>query len=437
MRARLLLSAAAFILAGAAGRASNLDLDDVDGVNTTTIAKQQRDIDWQSEKRFGAETVAGHNRNFANPDEIRVGNYIIAPEVGAAVVYNDNIFSSDLEKVGDFRSEITPSVRFISQLPRHVLDLSLDGKIVNYAEHPDQDYANARAKLDGALHFDSAHTISASILSSLSHEERNSPSYPFAARDPVEVLHNKAAVGITRDVGRLYGTITASAESWNFSDNVTLDGRPLDLTPRDTQLYSTTLRVGYRVSPGYEIVGKVRGLKNVNKGDGTTDYDALGYEALAGVAFQSNPLLRWRILGGFGVRDYEKAGMASLTTSLMEAEVEWLPTQRLTIYATLSRKLNDIGGPDGSSLLQTGLDLRADYEVYHNLLLNVGANIRQDSSDSLGKPELVYGGRIGLDYYLNKNWLFTFSYEHDVRESDSDSREMHRNRFMLGAKLRF
>jgi hypothetical protein len=433
----LCVSALALVMHQGAARAGELDIDDTDGLNTTTIAKRERDIDWLSEKRFGAETVAGHNRNFAKPEGLRAGNYIISPEAGAAIVFDDNIFGTDAEKFSDFRSELTPSVKFGSQLPRHALDFSLDGKIVNYAEHTDQDFANVRGRASGALHFDHAHTLSASALSSLEHQERNSPSIPFSAAEPVQVFHNRAAAGITRDVGRIYATLSAAAESWDFSDARAINGSMLDLDPRDTQVYSTQLRVGYRMSPGYEIVGKVRGLKTENTGDALTNTSSLGWEALAGLAFETNPLLRWRLMGGFGVRDYEKAGVENLTTSLLEGEVQWLPTQRLTIYGTLSRRLNETGGPDGSSLVQTGVEVRADYELYHNLLLNIGALIRDDQSVAAGTAELVYGGRIGLEYYFSKNWLFTFAYEHDVRESDSDSRDMHRNRFMVGAKLRF
>ncbi|MEQ1718653.1 MAG: outer membrane beta-barrel protein [Hyphomicrobium sp.] len=420
-----------------AAQANDLDLDDSDGINTTTIAKRERDVEWLNEKRFGAETVAGHNRNFAKPEGLRAGNYVISPEAGALVVFDDNIFGTDAEKVADVRTELTPVARFGSQFGRHVLDFSLDGKLVNYAENTDQDFANIRGRASGALHFDHAHTLSAGVLSSLEHEERNSPSIPFSAAEPVAVLHNRAAAGITRDVGRLYGTISAAAESWDFNDARSISGSMLDLDPRDTKVYSTQLRAGYRMSPGYEIIGKVRGLKTDNVGDEGTNTSSLGWEALAGLAFETNPLLRWRILGGFGVRDYERAGVESLTTSLAEGEVQWLPTQRLTIYGTLTRRVNETGGPDGSSLVQTGLDIRADYEIYHNLLLNVGAMVREDQSISTGTAELVYGGRIGLEYYFSKNWLFTFVYEHDVRESESDSRDMHRNRFMVGAKLRF
>ncbi len=121
---------------------------------------------------------------------------------------------------------------------------------------------------------------------------------PRASRS--QVWNNKAAAGITRDVGRLYGTLSAGAESWDFYDNTRIDGRPLDLDPRDTATYNVQLRTGYRMSPGYEIVGKVRGVKTDNRGEDGKDLDATGFEALAGLAFETNPLLRWRLMGGYG-----------------------------------------------------------------------------------------------------------------------------------------
>ena len=96
-----------------------------------------------------------------------------------------------------------------------------------------------------------------------------------------------------------------------------------------------------------------------------------------------------------------------------------------------------MGGFDGTASVQTGLSLRADYEIYHNLLLNAGLSIREDKTLGVDSRELTYGFGVGLEYYLNKNWLFTFNYEHEVRESTSDSRDMDRNRFRVGAKLRF
>ncbi len=421
----------------AIARANALDLDGVDGLNTETIATRDRLRVWDNIKKYGAETVNDRDRNSDKPDGLRRGNYLIYPSVGAAVVFDDNIFARDIEKKSDVRTELTPGIKLQSQLPRHVLDFSLDGKIVNYLEHTDQDYASVKAKLDAALHFDAAHTIAASLSSALEHEERDDPSFPLTARGPVPVFHNKASVGITRDVGRLYGTALATVESWNFQDVKAVNGSTLDQDARDTGILSSQLKFGYRFSPGYEFVGKVRGLREANAGTPTQDRDAWGFEALAGLAFETNPLLRWRILGGYGIRDYEQANLASLKTTLLEADVQWLPTQRLTIYGTLYRQILEAADIASSGVVQTGGKVRAEYEIFHNLIMTGGIEVREDDFQGLDRADNIYQVRAGLDYYFTKNWLFTFGYEHQIRDSSDDSLDMHRNRFMAGAKLRF
>lgn len=441
-RLRLAVSAIALAFVLGAPRVRALDLDATDGINTETIASRERQTEWDPARRQGVQSVKETDRAFGKPDGIRSGNYLIFPEAGAAVVFDDNIFSHDIDKVSDVRSELTGGVKMQSQLPRHVLDFSLDGKVVNYLENSEQDYANVRARLDGALHFDHAHTLSASVMSAIEHEERNDPSVPLSrqavtAEGPIQVFHNRAAVGITRDVGRLYGTVAATVESWDFSDVAAIDGRPLDQDARDLVRASSMVKFGYHFSPGYQFVGKLRAYGDENRGNLEFDGDAFGYEAMAGLAFETNPLLRWRILGGYGVRDYEQSGIASLATTLLEADVQWLPTQRLTIYATLARQIVESADIAASGVVQSAARIRAEYEIYHNLILTGGVELREDEFSGVDRSDTIYAARAGLEYLYTKNWLFTFGYEHQVRDSSIDSLDMHRNRFMFGAKLRF
>lgn len=436
-RLRLAASAFAVSFSLSVPRASSFDLDNSDGLNTQTIAGRERMRQWRRGNDDSVETVVGRSRDFIKPDGVRAGNYLVFPEVGAAVIFDDNIFARDVDKRSDIRSELTTGVKFQSDLPRHVLDFSLDGKIVDYAEHSDQNYANIRARLEGAVHFDHAHTLSASVLSALEHEERTDPTFPLTARGPVEVFHNRAALGITRDVGRLYGTLSSTVESWDFKDATAVNGSNIDLDARDTVRYATQLRFGYRFSPGFEFVGKVRGLRDENRGDAFSDGDAWGYEVLAGLAFETNPLLRWRILGGLGVRDYLAADLSDVTTSLLEADVQWLPTQRLTIYATLKREIVEATGVIPGGVVQSSAKLRADYEVYHNIILYGALELRRDDFNEDTRQDDIYSFKTGIDYYFTNNWLLTFGYERQVRDSSEDQLDMHRNRFMIGAKLRF
>lgn len=419
------------------GEAQALDLDGTDGLLTETIASRERLKDYDTTKDYGVVSVSDRDRSFAMPDGLRAGNYVIFPSAGAAVVFDDNIFRSDLNKVSDWRSELTPRVTLQSHLPRHVLDFSLDGKIVNYLEHTDQDYANVRAKLDGALHFDHAHTISTSILSALEHEERGELSTPLTASEPVPVFHNRASIGITRDVGRLYGTLMATFERWDYADVRAINGDNLDQDYRNTDEFSTALRFGYRFSPGFEFVGKIRALRDLNRGNDLYDRDAYGYEAMAGLAFETSPLLRWRLLAGYGFRDFEQDNIEDIGTGILEAQVQWLPTQYMTFSGIATRQIIAADAVQDAGRIETKLIGRLDYEIWHNVIMNVAVEFSDAEFVGVARRDKTLSGRIGIDYHLNKNWLLSLGYEHAVRESTESEFDMSRNRVTIGAKLRF
>ncbi len=419
------------------GRAFALDLDVNDGLPTETVASRDRLKRYDNIKKYGAETIANRDRAEFEPIGLRAGNYLIHPSLGAVVVYDNNIFAANANRQADVRSELTPNLVFKSQLPRHMLDLSLGGKIVSHLDHQDQDYANAYVNLKGALHFDAAHTLSADVLSAIEHEERQDISASHLAAEPVQVWHNRASVGITRDVGRLYGTLSATRESWEHADVKAIAGGMLAQGFRDTEVYSGQLRAGYRISPGYEIIGRVRGLRQLNDGNGSVSRTGNGYEALAGLSVETSPLLRWRLLGGWGYREFDQAGLDPVQSMLAEGQMTWLVTQTATFYATLSRAISDQLSADGGGLVETRLDARLDYELFHNLVLTLGASAAVEQFQGVSRTDHAYAGRIGIEYWANKNWLFTFGYEHQIRDSTDPSFEMTRDRFTVGAKLKF
>jgi len=429
--------ASAAALVAAPHGASALDLDNEGGLITETVASRERLKDYDNIKKYGAERISDRDRYFAQPEGIRAGNYTILPSVDETLIYDDNIFQSDANRVSDFRNVVTPEIKFRSSLPRHVLDFSLAGKIVNYFENTDQDYANVRADLQSALHFDHAHTLSLAALSAIEHEERGETLTPLTAAEPVGVLHNRVSLGLTRDVGRLYGTLSGTFEQWDYSDAKALDGSTLDLDTRDTDQWVAQIKLGYRISPGYEVIGKLRGLRELNRGNDITDSDATGYEALAGISFETNPLLRWRILGGYGIRDFDQKDLDTVGSTLIEGQMQWLPTQTVTVYADLSHEIISTGGLDDNGRIETAFLAKVEYEVYHNLVLTADLEITDADFIDSSRHDRTYAGRIGIDYFPNKFLVLSAGYEYSIRESTEDTLDMTRNRFMVGAKLRY
>ena len=431
------VAAVAALSVTAAPGAMALDLNSESGLITETVASRDRLKFYDNIKKYGAEAISERDRKFALPDGVRAGNFIVFPWIEEALAYDDNIFGTATDKQQDWRSELRAAVNVQSQLPRHVLDFNLGAKMVSYLDHSDQDYVNGTAGLRGALHIDHANTVAIAILSELDHEERHEVTAPRSAGEPVPVFRNRATVGVTHDAGRLYGTVSFTAENQNFSDINAIDGSRLDQDTRDQTVLSGQVRAGYRFSPGYEVIGKLRALRSSNAGDGTANRDANGYEALAGVAWETNPLLKWELLGGMGWRDYDRADLATLQTGLLEADVRWLPTQRLSLYGTAKYIIDDsIGAQDGGRISHEGL-VRGEYEIFHDLVATAGAGLTQTDFLGATRTDLTLEANAGLQYFYTKNTLFTLDYTYENRQSNDNQFDLNRNVVRFGGRLRF
>lgn len=419
-------------------RSYALDLGNEGLGRDDTIAYGESLRHWDNIKRYGAERVIDRDRKLYLPDGVRAGSYMLYPSLGTTVVFDDNIYATNKNRTSDMRFEIVPVVRARSNLPRHILDFAVGAKQTEYVKHSELNTTDVRFAMDGALHFDNAHTLALSVLSALDHEDRAAPDAPRNAIEKTAVFHNRVIAGIKRDAGRMYASFSAGVERWDFQDVKARNGSVIDQDIRDTQIVSAQAMLGYRYSPGYEIQAKVRTLRQSNYGATTLDYSANGYEAIAGVAAEISPLLRWRLLGGYGLRDYESNRLKSAGNVILESEIQWLPTQLMTAYLSARRAYAEgIEGDSPGGRLDNSIALRVEYEVLRNLVFTLGGEYRESEFFGERRRDQLMIGRAGLDYYHTKNWLFSVAYEHQTQSSNIEEDNMKRNRVWLSTKLRF
>lgn len=416
-----------------------IDVDNNADLITDTVASQEMRQEWQRAQQLAARSVDQADRGFAAPEGFRMGNFIIYPSVTETAVYDSNIYGEADAPTADWRFITTPILTIQSKLPRHAFDMTVFGRFMNFAENTDQNYANFGASARAALHIDHAHTLSVSAGAKRQHEERSAITASQDAAEPVPVDQYRASIGLTRDVGRLYGTIAASAEKLDYHSVPAIGGGRLSQDYRDQDLYAAQLRAGYRISPGFDFVAKVRGTRQYNEAEapGLENRDSTGYEISAGLAFETDPLVRWRVLGGYGVRNFDRADLTSVATSLLEAQAQWLATHRLTLTATASRRIDDELGAEDNGRIETIGSLNADYEIRHDLIASAHAGFtRADFIGSSREDDIIKAG-VTLDYYYTKNMLFTLGYTYETRDSNDADFDMDRSQVRIGGTLKF
>lgn len=414
-----------------------IDLGNDPSLVTETVASRDRLRIYDRIKVFGAERVNDRDHAFGQPFGIRFGNFFAYPAVDTLAMYDDNLYATKTDPVSDMRFEMSPILRIQSKLPRHSLSLVAGARSVSFLENSDQDFVNLHGQISGGLDIDSGHVLSASASSSLEHEERSDITSPQAATEPVEFTKNSVSVGITRDIGRLYGTLSASMTTLDYSSVMTNDGSLLNQDARDQEIYSAQLRTAYRISPGFEAITRFKAVRRENNEIEELSRNSTGYEGAAGLNMETNPILRWQFIAGYGIRDFDKEELQSVSSLLAEGRLEWLPTQRLTFHGTLSHKIDDSLGDVDAGRIETTVKGSFDYEIYHNLVAHAG--LRYSKADLIGsdRVDITYEAIAGLDYFLSEHWLLGLDYRYQTRDSTTESYSMDRNQIMATVKYKY
>ncbi len=207
-------------------------------------------------RKRGARSVDEADRGFAAPEGFRMGNFFIYPSVTETIAYDSNIYGLAQEPIADWRFITTPTLTIQSQLPRHAFDMTVFGRFMNFAENTDQKLCQFwRRGTRCSPHRSRAYVLGQCACKARD-EERSAITASQAAAEPVPVDQFRASVGLTRDVGRLYGTVSATAEKLDYHSVPAIGGGTLNQDYRDQDLYSAQIRTGYRISPGFDFVAK-------------------------------------------------------------------------------------------------------------------------------------------------------------------------------------
>jgi len=109
----------------------------------------------------------------------------------------------------------------------------------------------------------------------------------------------------------------------------------------------------------------------------------------------------------------------------------------MTFTGIATRQILAADAVEDAGRIETRLLGRLDYEIWHNLVMNFALEYTDAKYVGIARRDTTVTGRIGLDYYLNENWLLSLGYEHSARDSTDTNCDMSRNRVTVGAKLRF
>jgi len=392
------------------------------------------DQPWDRAKEYGAVSVRERPRTAYEPDGIRIGNYIMLPEIGFRTsLSNDDIGG----RSRDFKYDLHTALEARSQLPRHLLDFRAEGRATAHRDLEDLRYIDGKLKIIGRLDIDHQSSLFADAATEFVHQENVDEELPQGLGRPPAVWINRAEGGYRRRMGRIDASVGARYTRYDYQDAKTNDGQTLSQASRNYSVVEPFANVGYRFSPGYRVFAEVSGNRTESEGDALVNRDAVGMRAGAGVEFELSPLVRVMLKGGYVYQDYRQVGLQDIAAGTYQARLDWLVSPLVSLSFNTRRDVYATSFSEASARIVTAYGVKADYEIWRNLLLSAEGTFKLADYAGENRSDKIWLGRIGLDYMASKHWLFSVSYEHQELVSSEAGFDRTIDRFTVGAKYRF
>lgn len=365
---------------------------------------------------------------------IRAGSFLLYPALDLSLAYDDNIFATDGNEVDDFVFETRPQLAFESNFPRHAVYGRVDLKNLTYFDQGSEDRTDYF--LGGGTRVDIKRQTNwnTDVEWQRDHEDRGSPDAVGLALDPVTFRRTQITSELRHRPGRLDLTGGGLYQRYTFDNVDLLGGGVQNNEDRDRSLYGGYGRVGYELSPGYELF--VLGLYSTIDYDQSFDdngfnRDSNGYQFEGGARFELTNVIAGEASVGYLNRNYADPRLETVSGVSTEVDVQWYVSRLTTIHFGASRRVQETTIFGASGYLETAFETGVDHELLRNIILS--AYFRYGMRDYRGisreDDQVDVTGRVL--YLINRNFSLAAEYRHQDRNSNVPGEDFGRNVAML------
>lgn len=374
-------------------------------------------------------TVAERPRPDYDPIGVRLGGFLLFPDLSVSESYNSNIFATDTNKRDDFITTIEPSLDLRSDWNNHALNFHADAPVVRHADETDENYTDYTLATNGRLDVARDLRLFGAAGYRVRHEERASPDNQGGA-EPTEYSVTAASVGVEKNFNRLSLRLDGKYELYQYQDVAAVGGGTIDQGGRDREQKEVTLRTGYELAPLREIY--------LLTGFNTRDYDQSrdnngfarssdGYTLALGTKYDLTGVTAIDVFAGYRQQDYDDVRLDTVQGWTAGAKLIWNVTRLTTVTGTLSREVEETTISSASGYFATVAELRVDHELLRNLVLDASLAYEEDEFEGIAREDEYYTGRVGAKYLINRNFSLSGGYRYRERASSQSGADFDEN----------
>jgi hypothetical protein len=371
------------------------------------------------------------------PLALRAGVFDFHPAIEMEAVYSDNPgqISSGARPAAGIR--LAPELELKSDWVRHGFRLKASGERIDYADQPEQ--ATMEGEVESSLKVDIRRNTTAEVTLAAAQSQTNSgssevPDNAAAKRNDYEFT---LATAMSRDAGRLAGTIRTELSRFLYGDVELVDGSTEDNGDRNYREASAAVRVmlgaaALRPFVEVEISPRLHDAKTDRNG---FRRDSFGVTLKAGGEINAGDV--WSGAAGlqYDFRNYQDDALEDFSGAGAFAALAWRPS-RVTTMSLLAASSFDESANDGVSGNHTqNAEITIAHELRENLMLELSGGAEYSAALGSDARSVTLDAGAELSYALDRVLSLTASYKHTRYMSFSDNSDYEETEVGGGIKI--
>ncbi len=378
------------------------------------------------------ETVKSRPKPELDPTGIRMGGFLLYPEVSVSESLDDNIMSAASNEKSDYITVLGANAALESNWSRHSIKLAGDVKVGRYLDKSSEDYNDYRLSADGRYDISKNFNVAGGANVLFGHESRSSLD-DANGTEPTQFSRMSINGSATKAFNKFSIKGGFVIDRFNY-DDVTSSTGTINNDDRDRLESMADLRLGYKFSPDYESFVRLK-VNNRNYKDGIDDNgynrDSNGYELTTGISFGGTGITFGDVFVGYRRQSFDDASLTTAEGVSGGLNITWNATALTTVNGGIVRTVEETTTVGASGIFRTEFTLSVDHELLRNMVLSAKVASTRNDYEGIKRTDNDFAFDFNVDYKLFRNLYSNFNYGYSQRESDAQNVDYGKNVYMI------
>jgi hypothetical protein len=372
-----------------------------------------------------------------DPIGIRVGSFIMFPELVLGGTWTSNVFKSP-KAASDIAFNFQPSARLVSNWTRHALEFRASSGLSYFSDNSSEDDKSYNLEARGRVDIAKRTNVEALLSRDHSLESRSAiDANAVGSRASVDI--DRAEASLNHRFNRLSVQLRGGVSDYTYG-NTTNVGVVKDNSDRDYRQTQETARATWEFKPTLSAFTEVDvNQRNYDKAAATDliNRSSDGQRYKAGISFgNTGQIWRGEVSMGYGIQTPDDSRLKSIDGWLFDANATWRASELTSVLLTARSDVSETTtANEGGAFSRTaGLEVRHKLRTY--LIASAGLTYTvQDSQDgAINDKELR--SSLGLEYYASPEAVLFSRYTHTDFNGAGTTSDYNADELYMGVKLR-